>query len=415
MTDGSIIARLSGSPSLLDAARWVVESGLEDRPIEELLAGLANRLVAAAVPIARIQIAFRLLHPLFDFLTVTWTRDAGAVANAGSNDTGANRFEFTPYYRMIRDGVGEFRRRIEPNESQEFPILHELAASGATDYFAQLTRFGSREIDGRNGDGMASSWTTNVPEGFSEDAIAALRWIVRPLALAMKGYVKAQIARTALHTFHGPLVGNRILDGAIKRGWGERLHTVIWYSDLRNSTALADSLSTENFLTVLNAYLDCSAGAVLAEGGQVLEIIGDAVLGIFPVAEREEEACAQACRAAIEAHRRLAALKQSDEAIRQTLAFGLGLHLGDVIFGNVGTEERLAFGLVGGAVNEVARIESLTKSIGRPVLLADRVALGLHGDSGGCIRAGFTDCGLQPLRGVANPLRLWAMPVPAGA
>src|SRR5215469_3956452 len=106
-----------------------------------------------------------------------------------------------------------------------------------------------------------------------------------------------------------PWVGGRILDGAIKRGRGERLHTVIWYSDLRNSTALADSLPTENFLTLLNAYLDCSAGAVLAEGGQVREIIGDAVLGIFPVAEREEEACAQACRAAAEAHHRLSALK----------------------------------------------------------------------------------------------------------
>ena len=414
MTDGTIVARLSSSPSLLDAARWVVESGLEDRAIEELLAGLADRLVAAGIPVARIQIAFRLLHPLFDFLTVTWTRDAGAVASVGSHDeTEANRFEFTPYYRMISEGVREFRRRIELSARQEFPILEELAASGATDYFAQLTLFGSRESDGRNGNGMASSWTTSVPEGFSEDAIAALRWIVRPLALAMKGYVKDQIARNALHTFHGPLVGSRILDGAIKRGWGERLRTVIWYSDLRDSTVLADSLSTESFLSVLNAYLDCSAGAVLAEGGQVLEIIGDAVLGIFPVAEGEEGACAQACRAATEAHRRLAALRHSDEAIRQNLAFGLGLHLGDVIFGNVGTEERLAFGLVGGAVNEVARIESLTKSIGRPVLLTDPVALGLHGDSDRCVRAGFTDCGLQPLRGVANPLRLWAMPVPA--
>src|SRR5262249_20992987 len=157
------------------------------------------------------------------------------------------------------------------------------------------------EIGSPKGSGMASSWATSAPGGFSEDAISAIRWIVRPLALAMKGYVKDQIARNALRTFHGPLVGSRILEGAIKRGWGERLHTVIWYSGLRNSTALADSLPTESFLTVLNAYLECSAGAVLAEGGQVLEIIGDAVLGIFPVAEREEQACAQACRAAAEA------------------------------------------------------------------------------------------------------------------
>jgi adenylate cyclase len=400
------------SQSLFDAARWVVESGLEDRPIADMLAGLADRLLDAGIPVARIQIAFQLLHPLFDFLMATWTRETGAVVTVGANE-GANRFELTPWYRMLRDKAAEFRRRIEPGGSQEFPIFEELAASGATDYIAQLTRFGSGEIGGPKGSGMASSWATNAPAGFSEDAIAALRWIIRPLALAMKGYVKDQIARNALHTFHGPLVGSRILDGAIKRGWGERLNTVIWYSDLRNSTGLADSLSTENFLVLLNAYLECSAGAVLAEGGQVLEIIGDAVLGIFPVAEQEEEACAQACRAAAEAHRRLALLKQSDPAVGQQLAFGLGLHLGEVIFGNVGTEERLAFGLVGGVVNEVARIESLTKSIGRPVLLTDPVAMGLHGDAARCARAGLTDCGLQPLRGVAAPVRLWAMPVAA--
>lgn len=413
MTEETVIVGLPGSHTLLDAARWVVESGLEDRPIAEMLAGLADRLLDAGIPVARIQIAFSLLHPLFDFLTATWTRETGAIVTVGANDDGASRFEFTPWYRMLRDNAPEFRRRIEPGGSHEFPIFEELAASGARDYFAQLTRFGSEEIGSRNGSGMASSWTTGTPEGFSEDAIAALRWIIRPLALAMKGYVKDQIARNALHTFHGTLVGSRILDGAIKRGWGERLRTVIWYSDLRNSTALADSLSTENFLTVLNAYLECSAGAVLAEGGQVLEIIGDAVLGIFPVAQQEAEACAQACRAAAEAHRRLAVLKHSDPAVGQHLAFGLGLHLGDVIFGNVGTEERLAFGLAGGVVNEVARIESLTKSIGRPVLLTDPVALGLYGDVERCARAGLTDCGLQPLRGVTNPLRLWAMPVPA--
>jgi adenylate cyclase len=404
-------ARFPPSQSLFDAARWVVESGLEDRPIAQMLAGLADRLLDAGIPVGRIQIAFRLLHPLFDYLMATWTRETGAVVTVGATDDGANRFELTPWYRMLRDKAPEFRRRIEPGGSQEFPIFEELAASGATDYFAQMTRFGVGEIGSPNG--MASSWTTSAPVGFSEAAIAALRWIVRPLALAMKGYVKDQIARNALHTFHGPLVGSRILDGAIKRGWGERLNTVIWYSDLRNSTGLADSLSTENFLALLNAYLDCSAGAVLAQGGQVLEIIGDAVLGIFPVAEQEEEACAQACRAAAEAHRRLALLKQSDPAVGQQLAFGLGLHLGEVIFGNVGTEERLAFGLVGGVVNEVARIESLTKSIGRPVLLTDPVALGLHGDAERCARAGLTDCGLQPLRGVATPVRLWALPVAA--
>ena len=412
MSDQSVLVGLPASPSLLDAARWVVESGIEDRAIEEMLSGLAERLLETGIPLTRMQIAFRLLHPLFDFLAATWTRDAGAVVSVSTNENaGVDRFEVTPYSRMVRDGALEFRRRIKSGENQEFPILDELAESGATDYFAQLTPFGSPTVEIWNASGMASSWATSAPEGFSEDAIAVLRWMVRPLALAMKGYVKDQIARNALNTFHGPLVGSRILDGAIKRGWGERLTAVVWYSDLRNSTALADSLSTETFLAALNAYFDCSAGAILAEGGQVMEIVGDAVLGIFPIDQDKEAACKRACRAATEAHRRLSELKHSDPAIGPHVAFGLGLHLGEVVFGNVGTNDRLAFSLVGGVVNEAARIESLTKSMGQPVLLADPVALGLHGNPEMCVRAGLIDCGPQPLRGVAHPMRLWAMGV----
>ncbi|MBI3514971.1 MAG: adenylate/guanylate cyclase domain-containing protein [Proteobacteria bacterium] len=410
--DERVIAPPAASGPLLAAAEWVVRSGLEDRQLDETLAGLADRLIAAGIPLARIQLGFRMLHPLFDFLLVTWTPEAGAVLTRGrSDDASLGRFETTPYYRMIQDRAAEFRRRLRRGASHGFPILDELAAAGATDYVAFLTRFDATSTDGRGGSAMASSWTTRAPDGFTDAALAALRWIVQPLGLTLKGFIKDQIARTALHTFHGPLVGNRILDGAIKRGAGERLRAVIWYSDLRNSTALADALSTEDFLVLLNAYFDCAAGAILDNGGQVLEIIGDAVLGMFPVGDSAPAACAAACRAASDAHRRLADLKRVDPAVGGPLAFGLGLHLGDVIFGNVGTDERLAFGLVGGVVNETARIETLTKRLGHPVLLADPVALALHRDDAGCAAAGLVDCGPHALRGVADALRLWALPV----
>jgi adenylate cyclase len=402
-----------GQGPLLAAAEWLVRSGLEDRRPDETLAGLADRLRGAGIPIARIQLGFRVLHPLFDYILVTWTAEDGAVVTHGRHDDERlGRFEATPYYQMIQDRTLEFRRRLARGARHGFPILDELAATGATDYVAWLTRFDTKTVDGRAGTAMSSSWTSRAPEGFSDADIAALRWVVAPLGLTLKGFIKDQIARSALHTFHGPLVGDRILDGAIKRGSGERLRTVIWYSDLRNSTALADALSTDAFLVLLNHYLDCAAGAILATGGQVLEIIGDAVLGIFPIGESVREACALACRAAALAHGRLAELKRAEPAVAGPLAFGLGLHLGEVIFGNVGTHDRLAFGLVGGVVNETARIETLTKGLGHPVLLADPVALALHRDPAGCAAAGLVDCGAHGLRGVAAPLRLWALPVP---
>jgi adenylate cyclase len=397
-----------GSDALLGAAEWVVRAGLEDQPIEATLAGLAERLVAAGVPLARVQLGFRMLHPLFDYILVTWTADAGATVIQGRRDDARlGRLEDTPYWRMIQDGTREFRRRLQPGARHGFPILDGLAAGGATDYFACLTPYDSLHTDGRGGSAMASSWSTRAPDGFAEAAIAALRWIIPPLGLTLKGHVKEQIARSALHTFHGPLVGERILNGAIKRGSGERLSTVVWYSDLRNSTALADALPTEDFLAVLNGYLDCAAGAILADGGQVLEIIGDAVLGIFPANTSAAAACGQACRAAREAHRRLAALKRDAPAIGGPVQFGLGLHLGEVIFGNIGTHDRLAFGLVGGIVNETARIEALTKSLGHPVLLAAPVARALPADAA----TGLVACGPHALRGVAEPVELWALPV----
>jgi adenylate cyclase len=399
--------------SLLAAAEWVVIAGLEDRPVDVTLAGLTKRLVAAGIPLTRVQLGFRILHPLFDYILVTWTAESGAVVNRGRGDDDRfGRFEQTPYYAMIRDGTRELRRRLDAGARHGFPILDELAQAGATDYLACLTPFTATSTDGTGGSAMASSWTTRAPGGFSDAALDALRWIVPPLGLTLKGFIKEQIARSALHTFHGPLVGERILNGAIKRGSGERLNTVIWYSDLRNSTALADALSTEDFLVLLNAYLDCAAGAILDQGGQVLEIIGDAVLGIFPAGGSAAAACDRACLAAREAHRRLAALKRAEPAIGTPVAFGLGLHLGEVIFGNVGTHDRLAFGLVGGIVNETARIEALTKSLGHPVLLAEPVVRALHPDDAACAAAGLIACGAHALRGVADPLRLWALPVP---
>src|SRR5690348_4050338 len=160
--------------------------------------------------------------------------------------------------------------------------------------------------------------------------------------LALRVVIKDQITRNTLNTFHGPLVGGRILSGLIKRGAGERLAAALWYSDLRNSTGLADALPVEAFLELLNSYFDCAAGAVMEQGGQVLDIIGDAILAFFPTRGGEDanEACALALKAAAGARGRLAALRREGSAKIGEIEFGIGLHFGDVVFGNAGTPER---------------------------------------------------------------------------
>ncbi|MGB0057393.1 MAG: adenylate/guanylate cyclase domain-containing protein, partial [Methyloceanibacter sp.] len=214
-----------------------------------------------------------------------------------------------------------------------------------------------------------------------------MRAVLTPLALVFRLAIKDQITKNALNTFHGPLVGGRILSGTIKRGDGERLAAALWYSDLRNSTGLADQLPVDAFLDLLNAYFDCAAGAVMEQGGQVLDIIGDAILAFFPAGERD----------------RLAALKREGGGKARAIEFGIGVHFGDVVFGNAGTPERLKFGVLGRAVNEVARTADMSKSLKRPVVVSDEVAR----------RSELTlaDLGLHELRGIPQARRLWAMEI----
>ena len=233
-------------------------------------------------------------------------------------------------------------------------------------------------------------------QGFGASDIAAMRGVLGPLALVFRIAIKDQITRNALNTFHGPLVGGRILSGTIKRGDGERLAAALWYSDLRNSTGLADQLPVDAFLDLLDAFFDCAAGAVMEQGGQVLDIIGDAILAFFPAGDNGgTEACSLALEAAAGARDRLAELKREGSGKARAIEFGIGVHFGDVVFGNAGTPERLKFGVLGRAVNEVARTADMAKSLKRPVVVSDEVARrSTHS---------LADLGLHELRGIPVP------------
>ena len=155
----------------------------------------------------------------------------------------------------------EWRLRLDRDPAiGNFPILAD-STKGYIDYLALIVAFGGAELHPQSLDGLATSWSTRSPQGFSDTDVAAMRGVLTPLALVFRLAIKDQITKAALDTFHGPLVGGRILAGSIKRGDGERLSAALWYSDLRNSTGLADQLPVDAFLDLLNAYFDCAAGA----------------------------------------------------------------------------------------------------------------------------------------------------------
>jgi adenylate cyclase len=342
---------------------------------------------------------------MFGAMTVTWDAERGGETSLRAGDRApSSEFGRSPFAVMLATGEARARYRLDDPELRgRFEILDVLATRGFTDYVARVVPFGAAQEAGQPADGLVVSWATRRPAGFSDREVSALHWLTTPLALALRVDISLQIASTALRTYHGTAAGDRILAGTIQRGSGERIETAIWYSDLRRSTALADSMDVDSFLALLNAYFDCTAGAVLEAGGQVLELIGDAVLAIFPVTQgvTRGDACAAALAAARAAERRLFSLGIEQPGLAGSIRFGIGINFGTVVFGNVGTADRLSFGLVGSAVSETARIETLTKTLGHPVLIGDKVAENL-GEP-------LLDLGHHVLRGVEHPRRLWAL------
>lgn len=395
------IAASSTQEPLVDSvADWLMSRCLSTTDLEAIFDGCCVRLLAAGVPLWRCHVAFRTLHPLFEAVSLTWHRGEGLQTVAHPHQGITPAWRQSPLYYLIQNELPELRRHLAGEEALvDFPFLAELGEAGGTDYFAFMVEFDSQREDRGENVGIVGSWCTDRAGGFSHSDIRSLKRISRRLAVACKVTTKDEITRNVLTTYLGADAGQKVLDGQIKRGDGQTIDAVIWYSDLRDSTPLAESMGTTEFLQVLNDYFECVAGAVIAHGGEVLHFIGDAVLAIFPIRESgysATQACESALTAAREAEQRLGEVNQVLEDRGQTaIDFGLGLHLGKVLYGNIGTPDRLEFSVIGPTVNEVARLEELTKTLQRRVLVS--------GEFSQHLAVPWEAHGSHRLRGVGHP------------
>ena len=401
--------RSSGAASLIDAvADWLMTQALGETEMEALIDGCSNRLRAAGIPLQRSHVAFRTLHPLFEAVSLTWRRGQGVETTGHLHGSGEHEiWRQSPYYHMMETGIGYLRRRLEgPEAVRDFRILDEFHGEGATDYLAYMVEFGGGVADEGLREGICGSWITDRESGFHDSDIRSLLRIQRRLAVACKVTIKDQIARNVVTTYLGPVAGNQVLQGHIKRGDGETVHTVVWLSDMRDSTHMADTMQVDDFLRVLNGYFECTAGAVLAHGGEVLMFIGDAVLAMFPIrdgAASARAACEAALAAGRDAEARLAAFNRERAGSGvDIISFGLGLHVGDVVYGNIGVPDRLQFTVVGAAANEVARLEDLTKPLDRRILATAEFADNLP--------IAWESLGVHELKGVGQRREVFAAP-----
>jgi len=373
---------------------WLVDGAQPLRLAREVLIETCRRALAAGLPIYRVAVFVRTLHPNLLGRAFIWQADKGGVeiTEAGHDLLESEQFQKSPIRKVVAERV-EVRRRIaDPGCPMDFPILEDLRKEGATDFIAVPLRF-------INGEVHATSFATRSPGGFRDDELAALRRLIAPFTRMVEIFGNMQKARNILDAYLGPSAGEKVLAGHIRRGDGEDINAVIWFCDLRDSTPLADSMSRRDFLALLNDYFECVLGPVLEQHGQVLRFIGDAALAIFPVGERPAEAVAKALAAAQEALVRMDKLNQTRS---RPLRFGIGLHLGELTYGNIGTPTRIEFTVIGAAANEAARIEALCKVLEVDFLVSEQVARALP--------LPWRSLGLHTLRGVGDKMELFTLP-----
>jgi len=367
----------AASRALVDrAADWLMAQTLRDADLEAIVRGSCERLHGAGVPLARVQFSFSVLHPLYRGVGYTWRRSRGLQIDAFRHQTGdtpPDRFIKSPYYHLLKHGLDHLRRRLDTGGEAGFPILEELRQEGMTDYLA----FASSFVMGK-GQGMVGSWATDQRGGFTDGEIEALLQIQDTLAVACKMAMRGGLAKSTLATYLGASAGERVLSGQIKRGDGETTRAAIVWGDLRNSTEMAEKLGRQAYIDNLNTFFDATAGAVADAGGEILSFIGDGFLAIFPCDRNQKgtgEACALALSAVLDAMDRMGETNRlRQEKGEPALGYGLSLHIGNVMFGNVGLAERLSFSVFGSAVNEAARLETLTKKHGTPVIASQEFA-----------------------------------------
>jgi len=373
---------------------WLVDGAPPTGMPGDVLLNLCHRLRDEGMPVYRVAVFVRTLHPNVLGRSFIWqeTRDTVEINEAAYDLLDSEQFLKSPI-RIVFIEHREVRRRLcEPDCPMDYSILPDLRGEGVTDFFALPLRF-------VNGEVHAMSFSTRQPGGFAEGEVEALRRVANAFARIAEIYAHLRKARNVLDAYLGQQAGEKVLAGQIRRGDGQEIHAVIWFCDLRDSTPLAESLGRAAFLHLLNDFFDTILTPVLEGGGEVLRFIGDAALAIFPVRERPADACRLALDAALKARSRMRELNAKRET---PIRFGIGLHLGDVIYGNIGTPTRIEFTVVGAAANEAARIEGLCKTLGVDLAISERVARHLAGQP-------LRSLGRHALRGVAGEIEVYCL------
>ena len=360
-----------------------------------LLSELCNRLASAGVPLSRVGAFVQTLHPDAAGRSFVWQPGVDVVVDTVSFDfPESDQFRQNPLTILYTSGH-EVRYRLDDPQSKRFQFLQDMHADGVTDYIALPLPFTDGSVHG-------TSWATKASGGFTDGHLAALRSIIQPFARLGEIFALRRTAASLLDTYVGNRAGERIMAGQIRRGHAESMQAAIWLSDLRGFTALSDRLAAGTVVDILNRYFDCQVPAIRKHGGEILKFMGDGLLAVFPIANdggNLGEVCGHVLEAARQAKASVEAMQYpSDEKIER-FRFGVALHIGEILFGNIGGSSRLDFTCIGPAVNLAARLEKIAGKLGRTVVASSTFA--------GASATGWVDLGEFPISGFSRAQRVF--------
>jgi len=381
---------------------WILGAETRTKDGTAVFDELCWRLVGQGIPLWRANLSVGTLHPQILGIGFRWWRDSGMIQEFRVKHGIERHADYleSPMRPAIENGV-TVRHRLEgnPEALERYPLLATFRKAGATDYLAcpLAMSIGRHHV---------VTFATDRPGGFSDACVAAIEGVLPALGLFIQSKTLERRSAVLLDIYLGRTIGRHILAGEIFRGEGRRLRAVLMCVDLRDSTALADRLPGEELVRLLDDYFEAVGAAVHAQGGEILKFVGDGALAIFaPDGCSEADAAAAALAAGQDLLRRIDITNENRDIVGQDLIrIGIALHLGEVIYGNVGAPDRLDYTAIGPAVNLVCRLEGLTKELKRPLLLSDSFARA-HGGT-------LPSLGRHAMRGLSEPQEVFAPPLP---
>ncbi|MBB4188086.1 adenylate cyclase [Sinorhizobium terangae] len=387
---------------------WLLEQGLLGLDEAGLVRGFCERCCGQGLDLVQAAIFLDTLHPVLESRGFLWNaEETDAIRHREfsrhQSEDNSRLWQVSPFKYMLENALSEMHIPLDYTGEPRFTILDDLRLEGHTDYFAQIHRLSGKDAIGEM-DSLYSRWSTKAPGGFSSDDLRALRSLVPALALAIKAASLKWVAQSLVEVYLGRDAGHRVLEGRIARGKVGSIHTVLWYSDMANYTALSEQVHSSDLIPLLNDYAEAVISSVHAAGGDVLKLVGDGTLAIFTGADRSEAALA-ALKAEAELEERIATLNAARLAQETAItSVYLALHVGEVFYGNVGSDERLDFTVIGPAVNEVCRIASTCRLANRSLLVSSAFVELLPPAE----RSAFETIGSFHLKGVREPRELFA-------